>query len=176
MPVNIDVRLQNEAIDDKTGVKHVIVLGVPSNCDKNLAIAFNDQLATLSDIRVADDEEDDNKGKVCHILLPQFTSHSDSSTEEPDHQKLVPLGRRHKRSTEYAGHHDRLCLRSKFSHTTTTFTNNTHQFDVTSKYANRPVKQKAKRSAADAKLDDAPNSVPIPCSSAIAVPSSMPIN
>jgi len=127
----------NEAIDDKTGVKHIIVLSVPSNCDKNLAIAFNDQLATLSDIRVTEDEEDNNKGK--NPIIKSWFHWKGDTREAPDMLAIT---------TDYV-----------------------YGFEVTSKYANRPVKQKAKRSAADAKLDNAPSSMPIPSSSAIAVPS-----
>lgn len=56
---------QGEPIDDKTSVKHVIVVGPPTHCDESTSIVYDNQIVTLQDIRNADHAKEQAQDKVC---------------------------------------------------------------------------------------------------------------
>ncbi|KAH7931034.1 hypothetical protein BV22DRAFT_1115833 [Leucogyrophana mollusca] len=68
-------------IDDKTRIKFILALCRPTNATERLAILYDNQLATLSDIIEADRAELEERGK--HPQIKEWTSHSGTDTGLP---------------------------------------------------------------------------------------------
>ncbi|KAG6849602.1 hypothetical protein H0H93_007054 [Arthromyces matolae] len=69
-------------IYDGTRVKDVLVVEVPTSCNSALGSLFNNQIATLNDVRGADEIEEQTEGKIYRVRECMRNFVGDDSTEK----------------------------------------------------------------------------------------------